>query len=85
MNFLANGGYLADSVRASFYATSLWTTVKFTMNEVKLPPEHPLLPKAFQPIAQKTQLKLLKTGTPRALSGFTSAHDNIHGFTSFGL
>lgn len=83
MNFLANAGYFNYSVKASCFATPLWTAVKLTMNQVVLPPEHPLLPKAFEPIAQENQLRDLKTGTPRALSGFTSAHDNVHDLTSF--
>lgn len=81
MNFLANAGYLSSSVKIGFLVTPLWTAVKFTMNEVVLPSE--LLPKAYEPIAQEHQLRNLKTGSPRALSGFTSSHDNVDNLTSF--
>lgn len=83
MNFLANAGYLSSAVKPGCFATPLWTAVKFTMNQAVLPPEHPLLPKAYEPIAQENQLRNLRTGSPRALSGFTAAHNNVDDLTSF--
>lgn len=83
MNFLANAGYLASFVKPGCYATPLWTAVKITMNQVELPGEHPLLPKAYDPIAQENQLRLLKTGTPRAISGYILPHNNADDLTSF--